>query len=35
MSASGARALLVPEHMIETINRLVRTSRRVLLETGR
>jgi RNA polymerase primary sigma factor len=35
MSAGEARAIRVPEHMIETINKLVRTSRRMLIETGR
>jgi RNA polymerase primary sigma factor len=29
------RTIRVPEHMIETINRLVRTSRRMLTEIGR
>jgi RNA polymerase primary sigma factor len=31
----GARTIRVPEHMIETINRLVRTSRQMLTEIGR
>jgi RNA polymerase primary sigma factor len=29
------RAIRIPEHMIETINKLVRTSRRMLQEIGR
>lgn len=29
------RTIRVPEHMIETINRLVRTSRQMLTEIGR
>ena len=29
------RSIRVPEHMIETINRLVRTSRQMLTEIGR
>ena len=32
---AGDRSIRVPEHMIETINRLVRTSRQMLTETGR
>ncbi len=31
----GDRTIRVPEHMIETINRLVRTSRQMLTEIGR
>ena len=31
----GDRAIRVPEHMIETINRLGRTSRQMLTEIGR
>jgi RNA polymerase primary sigma factor len=31
----GDRSIRVPEHMIETINKLVRTSRHMLLEIGR
>jgi RNA polymerase primary sigma factor len=31
----GDRTIRVPEHMIETINRLVRTSRQMLTQTGR
>jgi RNA polymerase primary sigma factor len=31
----GDRAIRVPENMIETINRLVRTSRQMLTEIGR
>jgi RNA polymerase primary sigma factor len=31
----GDRPIRVPEHMIETLNKLVRTSRRMLLEIGR
>jgi len=31
----GDRTIRIPEHMIETINKLVRTSRQILLEIGR
>jgi DNA-directed RNA polymerase sigma subunit (sigma70/sigma32) len=31
----GDRTIRVPEHLIETINRLVRTSRQMLTEIGR
>jgi RNA polymerase primary sigma factor len=31
----GDRSIRVPEHMIETINKLVRTSRQMLTEIGR
>ena len=31
----GDRSIRIPEHMIETINRLVRTSRQLLQEIGR
>jgi RNA polymerase primary sigma factor len=31
----GDHTIHVPEHMIETINKLVRTSRQMLLEIGR
>jgi RNA polymerase primary sigma factor len=31
----GDRTIRIPEHMIETINRLVRTSRQMLYEIGR
>jgi RNA polymerase primary sigma factor len=31
----GDRSIHIPEHMIETINRLVRTSRQMLTEIGR
>ena len=31
----GDRAFRVPEHMIKTINKLVRASRQMLLEIGR
>jgi RNA polymerase primary sigma factor len=31
----GDHTIRVPEHMIETINRLVRTSRQMLTQTGR
>ena len=31
----GERTIRVPEHLIETINRLVRTSRQMLTEIGR
>jgi len=33
--ADQARTIRIPVHMIETINKLVRTSRQMLLETGR
>jgi RNA polymerase primary sigma factor len=35
MAANEAGTTRVPEHMIEMINKLVRTSRQMLLETGR
>jgi len=31
----GDRPIRIPEHMIETINKLARTSRQMLLEVGR
>jgi RNA polymerase primary sigma factor len=31
----GDRTIRIPEHMIETINKLVRTSRQMLTEIGR
>jgi RNA polymerase primary sigma factor len=31
----GDRSIRIPEHMIETINRVVRTSRQMLQEIGR
>jgi RNA polymerase primary sigma factor len=31
----GDRSIRIPEHMIDTINRLVRTSRQLLQEIGR
>ena len=31
----GDRSIRIPDHMIETINRLVRTSRQMLQEIGR
>ncbi len=31
----GGRSIRIPEHMIETINRLVRISRQMLTEIGR
>ena len=33
--ADQARTIRIPVHMIETINKLVRTSRQILHETGR
>jgi RNA polymerase primary sigma factor len=35
MATSKAAAIRVPEQMIETINKLVRTSRQMLLQIGR
>ena len=35
MATSEAAAIRVPERMIETINKLVRTSRHMLLQIGR
>ena len=32
---SGDRTIRIPEHLIETINKLVRTSGQMLLEIGR
>lgn len=35
MATSEARSMRIPEHMIATVNKLVRTSRQMLPEIGR